>query len=155
MAFWREAKESSTLIDFLYRVSSSSVAMYASATMASLAAMDLQTVAMHHQNSKGDNIWGLKRFGLTFDDYQSHLELTRQRGFGTRLVNYLGETVVEDHLSAIGVTVHQNDRPIGAITMLWPRVHENATNFASEYLAELTKTANDIFQALSTHSPSP
>lgn len=96
-------------------------------------------------------IWGLARFGMLPEQFWQEIEKTRGRGYGARLHDYLGDTIIDDSLSAIAVPIIWRDRPVGAATMLWPRTYLSAEEFAASFLQHLNETASAIMQELEAH----
>ncbi|WP_417684994.1 IclR family transcriptional regulator [Roseibium sp.] len=122
--------------------------VFGSATgSACLAAMSDETVAEHHKNTANDATWGLKRFETDLQTYLKRLQEVRKTGYGTRLSNYLGETVLDDGLAAIAVPIFVNDWPSGAITLIWPRAYKSTAEFAALHLGDLKRTAERITEA--------
>lgn len=121
------------------------VNMFGSAAgMACLAQLPEAEVRALHDRTAGDPVWGLARFGMTVDGYLPILEGARARGYGERLGVYLGETVLDDQLSALAVPLGPAARPLGGLTMLWPRSFKTAEAFAAEHLPLLRETADRV-----------
>ncbi|MEE9429274.1 MAG: helix-turn-helix domain-containing protein [Paracoccaceae bacterium] len=114
-----------------------------------LAAMDAKEVAIYHNRTLGDNNWGLARFGLDLESYREKLEETRNMRYGARLSNILGEPGRDDNLLAIAVPIILDEKPVGAITLLWSRQFSTTTDFAAKHLRDLRTTAKRISSALS------
>jgi IclR family mhp operon transcriptional activator len=85
-----------------------------------------------------------RRFGLTWEAVDAHLEATRQAGYGARLPNFTGERATYDNLSAIALPLSREGEICGAISLLWPRALMPAEDFAAKYLADFTATAAQI-----------
>ncbi|WP_417672002.1 helix-turn-helix domain-containing protein [Roseibium sp.] len=128
--------------------------IFGSATgSACLAAMPNQTIADHHTATLDDTTWGLKRFGMTLDTYLRRIEDVREAGYGTRLSDYLGETVLDDGLAAMAVPVFLNNWPSAAITLIWPRSFKSPADFAAMHLQDLKETAVQISNAFAGIGP--
>ncbi len=126
--------------------------------MICLASMDDDAIAHYHNTTAGDRIWGIARFNLSLEAYLEEVRVTRERGYGVRLTRYLGETVLDDGLAAIALPLWQNERPIGALTILWPRTYKKHTEFVKEYLAaleEATEAVNRDLQRYAEASDEP
>ncbi len=112
--------------------------IFGSATgMICLASMRDAAIEQLHQATQGDRVWGIARFNLSFDEYLDEIRQTRERGYGIRLTHYLGETVLDDGLAAIALTIRHQDRPLGALSILWPRTYKQHTEFVTEFLPAL------------------
>ncbi|QDL93999.1 helix-turn-helix domain-containing protein (plasmid) [Paroceanicella profunda] len=125
---------------------------------ACLAAMSPEAVMEVHRLTEGDETWGLARFGLCVEAYLDILAATRARGYAIRLSAYLGETVFDDGLAAIAVPLLERGRPLGALTLIWPRPHLDHARFASEHLDALRDTAAQICAGLdrdTARTPAP
>lgn len=123
--------------------------IFGSATgSACLAAMPDDVVAEHARQTSGDPVWGLKRFDMNLEDYMLRLSQVRAQGYGSRLSNYLGETVLDDGLAAIAVPIHVNNWPSGAVTLIWPRSFKAPEAFAATFLGDLKATAKAISNAI-------
>lgn len=130
----------------LYRgVVNRQLSIFGSATgQICLAHMEEEAIADIHRQTEGDPRWGLRRFGITLRRYMETIHETRDRGYGVRLGNYLGETILNDGLAAIAVPLFIEHRPVGAVTLLWPRVYREHQAFAEEHLPPLKATAARI-----------
>ena len=84
------------------------------------------------------------RFGISWEELQSHLETTRKIGYGTRHPFYFGETVMNDKLSAIALPLRRVGGICGGVSLLWPREFLPAKDFADRYLQDLSDTAAGI-----------
>ncbi|MEP3275917.1 MAG: helix-turn-helix domain-containing protein [Stappiaceae bacterium] len=84
------------------------------------------------------------RYALSWQGLQEHLNMARELGYGMRISNYCGETVLNDKLSAIALPLRRHEEIIGAISLLWPRELMSASDTAALYLEDLKKTVNDI-----------
>ncbi|MBO0345367.1 helix-turn-helix domain-containing protein [Roseibium sp. CAU 1637] len=115
---------------------------------ACLAAMPDAIVAEHAKQTAGDPVWGLRRFDMSLDTYLERLETVRTQGFGLRLSNYLGETVLDDGLAAMAVPIFVNDWPSGAVTLVWPRTFKSPEEFSESFLPDLKKAAQTISNAI-------
>ncbi|WP_157982164.1 helix-turn-helix domain-containing protein [Oceanicella sp. SM1341] len=122
---------------------------------ACLSAMRREAVMEVHRLTEGDETWGLARFGLGIEAYLDILEATRRRGYAIRLSAYLGETVFDDGLAAIALPLIERGRPLGALTLLWPRVHLTHEAFAAEHLGPLRDTTQRICAALDARTAPP
>ncbi len=119
--------------------------IFGSATgVACLAAMNDDEIAEFHERTKEDQVWGLARFGLTLDQYLERLNFHRECGYGTRLNEYKGETVLDDGLDVIAVPLFKDKKPWGGLTLLWTRNHRDHEDFAVEFLHSLNRAANKI-----------
>ena len=119
--------------------------IFGSATgIACLAAMNDTEITKQDSATKGDKIWGLTRFLLSFQEFLKAVEATRTRGYGFRLATSLGETPLEDGLSAIAVPIQRNNQPVGAINLLFPRHYLGHEKFADQHLAALKNAATQI-----------
>lgn len=119
------------------------------AGIACLATMNAKEVAIYHNRTRGDNNWGLARFGLDLEGYQEKLEETRKNQYGVRLSYILGEPGRDDNLLAIAVPIFLDEKPVGAITLLWSRQFSTTTEFAAQYIGDLKTTAKRISSSLS------
>ncbi len=63
---------------------------------ACLSQMTNETVGEYHRRTAEDPTWGLGRFNLSLAQYLQEISETRARGYGMRLSQYLGETVLDD-----------------------------------------------------------
>lgn len=123
--------------------------IFGSATgSACLAAMPDDVIAEHVKQTSGDPVWGLKRFDMTLESYMRRVEEIRKQGYGARLSNYLGETVLDDGLAAMAVPIRVNNWPSGAVTLVWPRSYRAPDAFAREFLPDLKRTATAISNAI-------
>lgn len=123
--------------------------IFGSATgSACLAAMPDEMVLEHIKQTAGDPVWGLRRFDMDTQSYMTRLKAVRDQGYGSRLSNYLGETVLDDGLAALAVPIFVNDWPSGAVTLVWPRVFKGAEDFADQFLGDLKQTALAISNAI-------
>lgn len=112
--------------------------------LACLAALPDAEVVEIHRRTQAEPRWGLARFGQTLESYMDAVADARARGYGTRVTGYLGETIVDDGLSAIAVALIRRGRPAGALTLLWPRVFRTVPAFAEEFLPRLQQTADAV-----------
>ena len=125
------------------------VNIFGSATgMALLANMPINEVEKIHTETISDPVWGLKRFGLSFDQYSEELQHTKKRGYGRRLNAYSGERVKDDKQNAIAQAVLLNGTPVGVIALLWPREYMNYSEFSQKYLNRFTETVKEISNSL-------
>lgn len=138
----------------LYRgIVNRSLNIFGTATgLAVLAALRDEHVREFIAQTKGDRIFGLERFKLSEEAFFKELEKTRQRGYGVRFSNYVGETVIEDGLAAIGVPISKSGTVIGAISLLFPRKLMSPNAMADRYLVKLTATARKISDDLENYS---
>lgn len=138
----------------LYRgIVNRSLNIFGTATgQACLAKMNGEQVREIIAQTKGDRIYGLDRFNLTEASLHKRLEKTRQRGYGIRVSNYVGETVIEDGLAAIGVSISKSDTIIGAISLLFPRELMSPDAMADRYLDKLSSTALKISNDLENYT---
>jgi IclR family mhp operon transcriptional activator len=110
--------------------------------MACMANSAIDEVREIHRRTANDPVWGLKRSDMNFQSYLKIVNQTRALGYGTRLNKYLGETVLDDSLAAIAIPILRGKKPVGAVTLLWPRILMEHRQFASQYLQELLKTVD-------------
>jgi IclR family mhp operon transcriptional activator len=130
--------------------------MFGSASgMACLAEMPDDFILEMDRATKGDRVWGLARFNLTYELYLEEILKTRLSGYGTRLAKYLGETVLDDGLAAIAIPLKRDKRPLGALTVLWPRVYKKHTEFIGEFLPALRDTTEAINADLCRYGKQP
>lgn len=111
---------------------------------ACLSLMDTQQVRQLFDNPAIEHRFRPGRFGITWEKLQDHLNTTRKIGYGVRNPNYLGETVVNDKLSAIALPLRRDGIVCGGVSLLWPREFLSASAFADKYLEELAATASRI-----------
>ncbi len=121
--------------------------------VACLTAMQDSEIAELDRLTAGDAKWGLARFGMTYDSFMPKLEAIRKKGYGFRLAQYLGETVLDDQLSAIALPLHRNGVPIGACSILFLRVFAKVPEFAERHLEDLRKTADRINRNIAQVDP--
>ena len=119
--------------------------LFGSATgIACLATMNDDEIVKYHERTKGDQIWGLARFDLTLDHLLARLNFNRECGYGTRLIEYTGETILDDGLAVIAVPLIKDKKPWGGLTLLWTRSHREHQDFAEEFLPSLRRAAKKI-----------
>lgn len=92
------------------------------------------------------------RFGISWEELQNHLRITREIGYGTRHPFYFGETVMNDKLSAIALPLRRDGEICGGVSLLWPREFLPAREFADRYLQDLVATAAGIETDLDSFS---
>lgn len=128
----------------LYRgVVNRAITIFGSATgQACLAAMPDERIGRLISRSKGDPRFGIDRFCTSEATLFAEVEKTRRRGFGARLRQYRGETVLDDKLGAIAVPVRKYGEVIGAISLLFPRNYSTPEKMARKHLPSL-RTASD------------
>ena len=97
---------------------------------------------------EGHPVWGLARCGMRSDEFKLETEQARRRGYGIRLHDNVGETVVNDGLAAIAVPIVWRGQPVGAATLLWPQTYLSTQEFASAHLQPLTDTVTAIMKEL-------
>lgn len=125
------------------------VSLFASAGgMACLSCMTDAEIGAYHDKTANDRKWGLARFGLSLDDYLSMVRTARKLGFGFRLPGYLGETVQDDGLFAIAVAIKRNGRPVGALTLIWPRAYASPEDFSATFFEPLRATVDAIDRSM-------
>ena len=134
----------------LYRgVVNRQINIFGSATgmccLAELGNREFERVAAH---TKGDKTWGLARFKMDDETYLEHLRATRHRGYGARVARFVGETVFDDGLDAIACPIYQNQRLVGAVSLLWPKSYLSSKDFAASYLTALKDATKEISETL-------
>lgn len=130
--------------------------LFGSATgMACLAARSDKEIAEIDRLTRGNASLGLVRFGMTLQQFMPEIEKTRERGYGTRLGIYRGETVLDDGLAALAVPIEVHGKPDAAISLLWPRTFQEPGLFAERFLPSLRETANLIMEDLERLFPEP
>ncbi|MBO6718541.1 MAG: helix-turn-helix domain-containing protein [Rhizobiaceae bacterium] len=130
------------------------VNIFGSATgTACLAAMPDSAFEKIAAHTMKDSEWGLNRYGLTVEQYRSHLEGARKRGYGTRGPRFMGNTTFDDGLAAIAIPVFWKQRVYGAISLLWPKVYMKPEEFAREHIGRLMQTAATISDDLERLQP--
>lgn len=139
----------------LYRgIVNRSLNIFGTATgQACLAGMTDKQVRTFIENTRGDRTFGLERFKMSEEQCFALLEKARQRGYGIRVSNYVGETIIQDGLSAIAVPIHRGERIIGAISLLFPRELMTPEKAAANYVDKLKATAKRISDDLDSFSP--
>ncbi|MEX3010675.1 IclR family transcriptional regulator [Hoeflea sp. TYP-13] len=121
--------------------------------LACLSQMDEGRVRkLFKEPAKGSRFCPL-RFGITWKKLQEHLTQTRKNGYGVRHPYYVGETVVNDKLSAIALPLRRDGELCGGVSLLWPREFLPASEFAEKYLADLTETVARIEADLDGFGP--
>jgi len=119
--------------------------LFGSATgVACLAAMNDYEIADFHERTEGDRVWGLARFNLTLNQYMVQMNYHRECGYGMRLKEYRGETILNDGLAVIAVPLFKAGKPWGGLSLLWTRGHREHQDFAEEFLPSLKRTARKI-----------
>lgn len=83
-------------------------------------------------------------YNLSWDALQEHLHKVREQGFGERLPNFRGQTVVDDRLSAMALPLHNEHELCGAISLLWPRNYMAPSDFAELFLQALSNTVSKV-----------
>ena len=122
---------------------------FGSATgQACLAAMPDERIHEFIEHTRGDPRFGLERFSLDAADFFEAIEATRRRGYGVRMRQYRGETVVDDKLGAIAVKVRRHGEVFGAITLIFPRSLATPEKMAQTHLESLTQAARKIEEDL-------
>ncbi|MCR9139972.1 MAG: helix-turn-helix domain-containing protein [Alphaproteobacteria bacterium] len=111
---------------------------------ACLAQMDTEQVRQLFRSPDMEHRFRPGRFGITWKKLQDHLSNARKIGYGVRNPNYLGETVVNDKLSAIALPLRREGEVCGGVSLLWPREFLSASEFAGKYLGELSETVSRI-----------
>lgn len=128
--------------------------IFGSATgQACLAHMKAAEIDALIARTTGDKTWGMERFAINRATLESGLANVRSQGYGTRQAIYLGETVLDDGLSAIAIHVDTPDRTYGAISLLFPRPLMATTDFAASFLTPLQAAATQISQDLIRYDP--
>lgn len=102
--------------------------------------------------TRGDQIFGLERFKLSEEKFFAMLEQARRRGYGIRVSNYVGETIIEDGLAAIALPIAKAGEVIGGISLLFPRKLMSTQAMADRYLEKLKATAERISSDLDSFS---
>ena len=120
----------------------------AAAGQACLAEMSEATVREFIAETRGDRFFGLERFNMSEAALFKRLEETRRRGYGVRVSHYVGETLIDDGLSAIGTAILKQQMVIGAISLLYPRDLMSHEAIAARYLEKLQATADQISRDL-------
>jgi IclR family transcriptional regulator, mhp operon transcriptional activator len=130
----------------LYRgVVNRAINIFGSATgQACLAAMPNGRIRAIISQAQGDPRFGLDRFSFNEAAFFDAIEQTRERGYGTRLRQYRGETVVDDKLGAIALPVRHYGEVFGAISLLFPRSLSTTEKMAQLHLDSLRKAAGRI-----------
>ena len=130
----------------LYRgIVNRSINIFGSATgQACLAEMSEKQIDALIHETDGDKFFGLKRFNITRDTLLREIALTKARGYGLRLLNYKGETVIDDGLAALGIPVFLGGRVLGAISLLFPRNLTSPEAMADTHLVRLRETSARI-----------
>lgn len=138
----------------LYRgIVNRSLNIFGTATgQACLSQMDNDKVRELLRQTRGDRHFGLERFKLSEEKFFQLLEDSRQRGYGIRVSNYVGETVIDDGLAAIALPIFKNGNVIGAISLLFPRRLMSPHAMADKYLDKLAVTASRISHELDSLS---
>lgn len=127
------------------------VHLFGSATgLACLSTFDLEKVHEIFTKPIKNKLWAPQRLGLSWQDYKAELIKTRERGYGSRLGLYLGETSLDDKLAAIAVPIHRRGKIKGAISLVYPRGLMTEATFAESYLPQLQNTAREIEGDLET-----
>lgn len=111
---------------------------------ACLSQMDIHRVRQLFRSPNMELRFRPVRFGISWKNLQDHLSNTRKIGYGVRNPNYLGETVVNDKLSAIALPIRRDGEVCGGVSLLWPREFLSASEFADKYLHELAETVAGI-----------
>lgn len=128
--------------------------LFGSATgMACLAARSNAEIAEFDRLTAGNMSLSLARFGHTLRQYMPEIEKARERGYGTRLGVYRGETVLDDGLAAIAVSIMVDGQPNAAISMIWPRSFLEPKAFAARFLEPLKETAARIEEDMALLPP--
>ena len=115
------------------------------ACLAEMADSAFEQIAKRTAN---DRRWGLARYRLTLEQFRSHLNLARKRGYGTRSPRFVSDTVFDDGLAAIATPVYRNKKIFGAISLLWPKGYLKPEAFAREFLEKLKRTTKQISEDL-------
>ena len=130
--------------------------MFGSATgQVCLAGMPDDRILDYIDRAMGDERLGLERFALDRNEFFDIIGQTRERGYGVRLRQYRGETVVDDRLSAIAVPVLRFGRPFGAITLVFPRSLSTPDEMAKSHLESLFAAATQISDDLDHYGSDP
>lgn len=98
--------------------------------------------------TRGDAVWGLDRYRVDEGTYLEHLRATRERGYGQRIAPLVGEGLFDDGLAAIACPIMAGGRPLGALSLLWPKRYMDAKSFAARYRGDLALTTRRISAAL-------
>lgn len=134
----------------LYRgVVNRAINIFGSATgQACLAAMPEWRIRDFIAQNRGNQRFGFERFSLTEEAIFLQVEKTRARGFGIRLQQYRGETIIDDGLGAIAVPVYKGGEVFGAISLLFSHGLFSPEEMAVEHLESLTAAASAITKDL-------
>jgi IclR family mhp operon transcriptional activator len=134
----------------LYRgVINLAINIFGSATGQScLAAMPDKRIREFIESTHGDPRFGLERFSINEAAFFSMIAATRKRGYGVRLRQYRGDTVVDDKLGGIAVPVRQNGEVMGAISLIFPRSVSSPEKMAQAHLESLKRAAAEISEDL-------
>ena len=60
--------------------------------------------------------------------------------------------MLDDGLAAIALPLWQQERPIGALTILWPRTYKKHTEFVKEYLVALEEATEAVNRDLQRYA---
>jgi IclR family mhp operon transcriptional activator len=91
-----------------------------------------------------DAVFGLGRFSINIYEYLDIIEKTRCLGYATRLGNFRGETIRDDGLSSMALPLLREQVPIGAASVIWPRVLMSPQEFAKSALPVINATIDKI-----------
>ncbi|MEC9342308.1 MAG: IclR family transcriptional regulator C-terminal domain-containing protein, partial [Pseudomonadota bacterium] len=130
----------------LYRsVVNLAINIFGSATgQACLASMPDERIRDFIRRARGNRRLALERFSLDEAALFRSIEATRARGYGVRLRQYRGETVIDDRLGAIGVPVKRHGRVFGAVSLVFPSSLASAEKMARAHLESLVAAASAI-----------
>lgn len=130
----------------LYRgIINRAINIFGSATGQScLAVMPDERIREFIEHTKGDPRFGIERFSVNEAALFEAVRATRARGYGVRLRQYRGETVVDDKLGAIAVPVRRHGEVFGAISLLFPRSLSSPEKIAQLHIDSLKQVAERI-----------
>ncbi len=114
------------------------------AGQACLACLPNEKIAELERKYTDDAVFGLGRFGINIYEYFDIIERTRRQGYATRLGNFRGETKRDDGLSSIALPIFRKQAPIGAASVIWPRVLISPQEFAKSALPAIKATVDNI-----------
>jgi len=95
------------------------------------------------RSQQDDPQWGLSRFGIGEKALLRELADIRRKGWAARRPGYDTRSI-SSKFDAIAVSIGDGRRPIGAVTMFWPRRYMAVEPFARKYVDQLKATAAAI-----------
>jgi IclR family mhp operon transcriptional activator len=120
------------------------VSIFASAAgrayLASLKDAEIMSLVRSQQD---DPHWGLSRFGIGEKALLREVADIRKQGWAPRRPGYATRPISTKFI-AIAVSIGDGRRPIGAVTLFWPRRYLAIEPFARQYADELKATAAAI-----------